>query len=225
MGVRRLLHKLRLRFRRPPRTARDLIRDYSEYLRLQREVYRSHESEVESWAEGQRRFVELAFAEAPRQWRILDCACGDGVGLDALRAMGFSEPAGVELSEEKAERARARGFRVEVRDMHDLSVFADASFQAVLSSHTLEHAYDPSRALAELRRVLEPGGALKVVLPYPDRGPRNELAHTAKYELGLDREDGGESATRFFLARGFELESRRTDEFREPELWLFLRKG
>ena len=46
-----------------------------------------------------------------------------------------------------------------------------------------------------------------------------------KYELGLYRKDGGESATRFFFALGFELESRRTDEFREPELWLFLRKG
>jgi len=224
MGLRRIFRKLRLRFRRPPRTARDLIRDYRKYLRLQRDDYRSHESEVERWADGQRRLVSIAFGGDPKHLRVLDCACGDGVGLDALRSLGFRDPVGVELSGEKAERARLRGFRVEVRDMHDLTVFEDASFQAVLSSHTLEHAYDPSRVVAELHRVLEPGGALRVVLPYPDVSPKNELAHPAKYELGLDRDDGGEMAARFFLARGFELESRRMDGFREPELWLFLRK-
>jgi SAM-dependent methyltransferase len=224
MGVRRLLRKLRLRFRRPPRSAGDLIDDYQEYLRLQREVYRSHESEVERWAQGQRRFVTLAFAGAPPSWRVLDCGCGDGVGLETLRSLGFREPVGVELSGVKAARARERGFQVEELDMHDLSLFEDGSFQAVLSSHTLEHAYQPARALAELRRLLVPGGPLKVVLPYPDPGSRNELAHAAKYELGLHRFDGGESATRFFQERGFELEERRFDSAREPEIWLFLKK-
>ncbi len=224
MSLRRFLRKLRRRFRRPPRTARDLVWSYDEYLRLQREEYLSHESEVERWAEGLRRFVGTAFASVPRTARVLDCACGDGVGLEALQKMGFQNPVGVELAREKAERARQLGFRIEEADMHDLAIFADGSFDAVLSSHTLEHAYDPGRVLAELRRLLAPGGMLQVVLPYPDRGDRNERAHAAKYELGTDREGGGEHVTGFFLDRGFELASRRTDDFREAELWLSLRK-
>ena len=224
MSLRRFLRKLRRRFRSPPRTARDLLSSYEEYLRLQRDEYLSHESEVERWAEGLRRFVGAAFADVPRTARVLDCACGDGVGLEALKTMGFQNPVGVELAPKKVERARQRGFRIEEADMHDLAILADGSFDAVLSSHTLEHAYDPGRVLAELRRLLVPFGTLHVVLPYPDRGDRNERAHAAKYELGTDREDGGEHATCFFLDRGFELVSRRTDDFREPELWLSLRK-
>jgi len=225
MSIRRFLNKLRLRFRTPPRTARDLIPDYEEYLRLQREEFLSHESEVERWVEGQRRFVEYAFRGKSRDLRVLDCACGDGVGLEALCALGFHDPVGVELSAGKARRARDRGFRVEELDMHDLTRLEAESFGAILSSHTLEHAYDPVGVLAEFHRLLQPGGALEVVLPYPDPGPRNERAHTAKYELGTDRDDGGEFTTRFFLERGFELIGRRQDSFREPELWLSLRRA
>jgi len=225
MSLRKFIARIRRAFRGRPRGARDLVPDYAEYLRLQRETYLSHESEVESWAGGQRRFVETAFAPLPRTLRVLDCACGDGVGLEVLRSMGFEDPVGVELAPSKAARGRALGFRVEEADMHDLSVLADGSFDAILSSHTLEHAYDPGRALGELRRLLVPGGLLFVVLPFPDTGKRNELAHVGKHELGTDRDDGGEAASLFFAKRGFEVASRRLDDFREPELWLFLRRA
>lgn len=225
MSLRRYLRQLRLLVRGRPQTARDVIPRWEDYLRLQREEYLSHESDVAAWAGGLRRFVRLAFAEVPRSARVLDCACGDGVGLDALRGLGFREVVGVEISEVKAERALALGFRVEVRDMHDLSVFGDGTFDCVLSSHTLEHAWEPSRAVQELRRVLAPEGALHAVLPYPDPGERNERAHAAKYELGTDRDDGGAGVRRFFEERGFRVASSRRDTVREPELWLHLRKA
>ncbi|HVR76130.1 MAG TPA: class I SAM-dependent methyltransferase [Planctomycetota bacterium] len=224
MSLRRMLEKLALRIRRPPRSARDVVPDYAEYLRLQREEYLSHESEVERWAEGQRRFIKTAFDRVPRSARVLDCASGDGVGLDALRALGFPTLVGVDLSPAKVARARMRGFQVEEADMHDLSRFEDGSFDAVLSSHTLEHAYEPGRVVLELRRLLSAGGLLFVVLPYPDRGTRNDRAHAAKYEIGTHDDDGGARAARYLAERGFEVLERRLDTFREPELWLFLRK-
>lgn len=223
MSLRRLLRKIRLRLRRAPRRASDVVRSYAEYLRLQREEYLSHEADVARWAEGLRRFVAEGFREISRSARVLDCACGDGVGLEALRAQGFADVLGVELSAEKAGRARALGFEVLECDLHDLSSLATASFDVVLSSHTLEHAYDPGRALVELRRVLKPGGTLLLVLPYPDPGARNELAHVGKYELGTHREDGGASVAAYIAGRGFEIVSLRQDAYREPELWITAR--
>ncbi len=224
MSFRRLLRKLKLLVRRSPERASDLVHNYGEYLRLQREEHLSHEADVPAWAEGLRRFVRAAFQDIDRGARVLDCACGDGIGLATLREMGFKDPVGIELAREKAIRARTLGFRVHEHDMHQLTELADASFDAVLSSHTLEHAYEPTRALAELHRVLVPAGLLRVVLPYPDPGPRNELAHTAKYELGTALADGAATVTRFFTERGFALGERRFDSGREPEVWLFLRK-
>jgi SAM-dependent methyltransferase len=49
-------------------------------------------------------------------------------------------------------------------DMHALP-YADASFDLVVHSDTLEHVRDPLRGLAECRRVLKPGGALCFTVP------------------------------------------------------------
>jgi SAM-dependent methyltransferase len=44
--------------------------------------------------------------------------------------------------------------------------FEDESFDAVICTEVLEHARDPSRALAEVRRVLRPGGRAFVTTPF-----------------------------------------------------------
>jgi SAM-dependent methyltransferase len=43
--------------------------------------------------------------------------------------------------------------------------YADASFDLVAHSDTLEHIPDPDRALAECRRVLKPNGVLAYTIP------------------------------------------------------------
>ena len=54
-----------------------------------------------------------------------------------------------------------------VADVCDLHMLADASVDAVYSSHNLEHleAHAVPRALAELRRVLKPDGYALITLP------------------------------------------------------------
>ena len=44
--------------------------------------------------------------------------------------------------------------------------FADASFDAVICLNTLEHIYDCPAVLAELLRVVRPGGAVHVTVPF-----------------------------------------------------------
>ena len=49
-----------------------------------------------------------------------------------------------------------------------LPQIADASYQFVLSSHTLEHVANPLRALAEWKRILQPNGNLALILPHKE---------------------------------------------------------
>lgn len=63
--------------------------------------------------------------------------------------------------------------------------FADAEFDAVVTSHVLEHL-DVSRALAEQHRVLKPGG--EVLACIPDKEHEKEWLG---YHLAEVRERGG----------------------------------
>ena len=47
-----------------------------------------------------------------------------------------------------------------IADAHDLSVIPDGSFDCVLCTEVLEHLHTPHKAIAELHRVLKPGGML-----------------------------------------------------------------
>ncbi|HET6953576.1 MAG TPA: methyltransferase domain-containing protein [Acidimicrobiales bacterium] len=53
-------------------------------------------------------------------------------------------------------------------DTDGLAGVGDGEFDAVVASHIIEHLANPTRALAEIHRVLRPGGRL--VLLVPDRG-------------------------------------------------------
>ncbi|MEM7123574.1 MAG: class I SAM-dependent methyltransferase [Pseudomonadota bacterium] len=96
---------------------------------------------------------------------ILDCGCGPGsitVGLADVLTNG--SVTGIDISESQVTRARKfasdRGcanVAFEVGDARDLP-FENARFDAVFSHAMIEHLSDPSPALAEMHRVLKPGG-------------------------------------------------------------------
>ncbi|MCA1618668.1 MAG: methyltransferase domain-containing protein [Acidobacteria bacterium] len=106
--------------------------------------------------------------------RVLDVGCGTGGGVRAL-ATRFPEAGrvvGVDKSETMVAEARARttpsgGAPVEFHtaDAHRLP-FPDASFDAAYSLRVFEIIGDPRGALAEMARVLRPGG--RVVVNAPD---------------------------------------------------------
>ncbi len=51
-------------------------------------------------------------------------------------------------------------------DVQDLSQYSSGSFEAVLLDEVLEHVRDPCLALAEVHRVLRPGGCLIMSTPF-----------------------------------------------------------
>lgn len=65
---------------------------------------------------------------------------------------------------------------VDVRLTATALPFADASFDVVLCSEVLEHVDDAGRAVAEISRVLAPGGLLVVTVPF------NYMQHEVPYD-------------------------------------------
>ena len=77
-------------------------------------------------------------------------------------------PFGVDISEVTARQAAGAfedaSLRAVAGDVRSLP-FRDGSFDAIYSMGTIEHFPSPERALAEIRRVLRPGGRAVVGVP------------------------------------------------------------
>ena len=98
--------------------------------------------------------------------RVLDAGCGTGGLLARLRGRPGIELYGLEYAAEAARRAAVKSDATIVRGSINALPFSDGSFAAVVSADVLCHgAVDPTSALAELRRVLAPGGLLVLNMP------------------------------------------------------------
>ena len=96
--------------------------------------------------------------------RILDVATGTGMVAAELRRRADCAVVGVDQSAADARRARARfagepAGRVElVEAQAERLPFADASFDGLTFTYLLRYVDDPPATLAELARVVKPGG-------------------------------------------------------------------
>ena len=101
--------------------------------------------------------------------RILDAGCGSGPLFAALRDRG-AIVTGIDASEGMLEQARRRlGADADLRvaDLARPLPFPDCAFDDVVASLVLHYLEDWAPALAELRRVLTPGGRLLVSVDHP----------------------------------------------------------
>jgi SAM-dependent methyltransferase len=96
--------------------------------------------------------------------RALDIGCGPGFLLRAFRERGWAVH-GTEFSEESARHAReVLELPVSVGDIAGLKLEA-GSFDAVVMWHVLEHMTEPAATVAEVARLLRPGGVLLCAVP------------------------------------------------------------
>ncbi|MDE3069686.1 MAG: class I SAM-dependent methyltransferase [Acidobacteriota bacterium] len=117
------------------------------------------------WYRGRRNVIHAVIAslDLPAHARILDAGCGSGRNMVELARYG--EVSGIELSEVAVEAARARGVGEVAAGTLDQLPFSDQSFDLAVCLDVIEHLDDDRGALAELRRVIAPGGALLVTVP------------------------------------------------------------
>src|SRR5262245_34667852 len=122
---------------------------------------------VTSWLFGSRRFSRAIEFRIVTRWLgrrrglALDLAAGNGEFAVQLALRGFRVIA-VDIAVDALVDARAS-------DMQDVKwiggdaralPFADGSFDVVVCNSALEHVADEGGAVAEIRRVLKPGGRL-----------------------------------------------------------------
>ena len=154
---------------------------------------------------------EVAFEAVAevRPARVLEVGCGPGEAAERIGHELGAEVVAVDASERMVELARGRGVDARVGDVQALP-FGDGAFDCALAAWVLFHAADLDGALAELARVLRPGGRLVAVT----NSKRHlaelwELVGVGQAELSFRRENGEE-----LLARHFERIERRDVEAR-----------
>jgi SAM-dependent methyltransferase len=114
---------------------------------------------------------------------VLDVATGSGGFIHVLveNLGGYAQITGVDTSERvltaarKAfgENERIRFFQMDAAKMN----FPPASFDTVCIANSLHHLADLPAILAEMRRVLKPGGRFVIVEMYRDDQTEEQLTH------------------------------------------------
>ena len=113
--------------------------------------------------------------------RVLDVGCGIGDML-AYRPQTI----GVDVNPRAVEYGRSRGLTVQ-QMQPDVLPFPDAVFDSVVLDNVLEHLVKPEPLLAEIHRVLRPGGTFVVGVP-GERGFASDSDHKRHYpEAALTR--------------------------------------
>lgn len=112
--------------------------------------------------------------DAPAPQRILDVGCGDGMctrltadlaaDLSPDRSLGHTV-VGVDWAAAPLSEARRRGLTLVRGSLGGGLPFASRSVDIVILSEVIEHLVDTDGALAELHRVLRPGGHLILSTP------------------------------------------------------------
>jgi SAM-dependent methyltransferase len=106
------------------------------------------------------RYIELEVGRRDgKPWRVLDLGCGPGTSVDFFRARDPNvQWIGLDLPDSPEVRTRTRAdARFETFDGVEIP-FGEGSFDLVYCKQVLEHVRRPAPLLAEVSRVLAPGG-------------------------------------------------------------------
>ena len=112
-----------------------------------------------------------------RLGRVLDLGCGTGALLDELRPRS-DELWGVDISREAIEFCQQRGHKNLVLTSATTLPFENAYFDLVTAIGVIEHIENDKEFIAEMRRVLKPGGtAILMTSSFPFLWSMHDVAN------------------------------------------------
>jgi len=133
--------------------------------------------------------------------RLLEVGGGQGELAERIQRELHADVSFVDLSPRMVELARARGIDARVGDVTELP-FAAATFDTVVAAWMLYHVREIDRALTEIARVLQNGGALIAVTNGFDHviELRELVAYQGNFNGTFSRENGEELLRPHFAA-------------------------
>ena len=160
-------------------------------------------------ADERRRYRETATIlsryDPSEKHTILDVGCAKGGLLETLRGTGWKEVAGIDLLPQNVRNINERldGEPARIGSLERIP-FGRQTVGAVVVSHVLEHIYQITEAVSELKRVLIDDGLLFVEVPAGTHYPTYDEArawdllyeHINHFDIG--------QLTNIFCSRGFE---------------------
>ena len=168
--------------------------------------------------------LDLHFANAFKSTdKVLDVGCGDASNYQAWLVRQVGKLAAIDISATGIANAVRLGIDAKVHDLSQRFPFEDDSFEGAVCIEVLEHLYDPKFTVAEIFRVLKPGGLL--VASVPNNGyVRERLKSLTRAELSTSITDfanewkgahirfyNQKSFTRLLNVSGFRVESMRSN--------------
>jgi SAM-dependent methyltransferase len=147
------------------------------------EVRKLAELEGRHWWYAERRFLLRRMVRELTPGRAVDVGAAGGGNTRVLQELGW-QAIPVEYGPDGAGVARSRGLPALRADALRLPL-ADESMDAVVAFDVLEHIEDDETAVAEVRRVLRPGGAFLVAVPVDMRlwsAHDEAVGHVRRYD-------------------------------------------
>lgn len=168
--------------------------EYADEARLRRraQAYTGEETLVDT------RVPLVAAVAEVEPARVLEVGCGWGELAAWIARETGAEVVATDLSPRMVELARERSVPAELADVQDLP-FPDGAFDAAVAAWMLYHVPDLERALAELARVLRPGGRLVAATNSVNHLQElRDLVGSGPSSIKFSRESGEELLRRHF---------------------------
>lgn len=136
----------------------------------------------------------LPFRESALAHQLLDGLNGLEIGGAAHNPFGlktlnvdYTDDLTTEYKQEEIKNC-GNCMKVDVIALGDKLPFPDHAVDFVISSHVIEHFYDPVKTMKEWLRVVKPGGYVYVIAPHKERTSDKIRERTSLAEI-IDRHD------------------------------------